>query len=296
MSRTSALLWLALALGTTAGPLHAEVALAAPVEEVKKHLNAGRIDAAIESGESAVEALAQDSFAWVWLGRAYAQQAIKASLLGKPRWARKARDAYEKAVALDGSNLEARYDLLQYYLAAPGFLGGGRDKAVGQVTALRERDTSMGFLAAALLARHDGQAAEVERLLREGLKLDPGSTRLRYNLSWQLQADKRWGEIRALWEELLAVNPDDPLAHYQLGRLSAVSGEALDAGLSHLDAFLANPRTSDAMSPAAAQWRRGQILEKLGRRAEAIAAIEEALRLEPELAQARTDLDRLQDA
>ena len=36
---------------------------------------------------------------------------------------------FEKSVELDGKNLEAINDLFSYYLEAPGFLGGGLDKA-----------------------------------------------------------------------------------------------------------------------------------------------------------------------
>lgn len=296
MSRTSALLWLALILGSTAEPVRSETPLAAPVQEIRKHLSGGKIDAAIESGEKAVEALAQDSYAWFWLGRAYAQQAIRASLLGKPRWAGKTRDAYEKSVALDPTNLDARFDLMQYYLAAPGFLGGGRDKADAQAAEMRQRDPVMGKLADAVLANSDKQPAVAERHLRDGLALAPDNTRLRINLSMLLHTSERWADIRTLWEDVLKSKPDDRLAHYQLGRLSSISGESLEAGLTHFAAYLANPERADAMTPAGAHWRRGLILEKLGRRDEAMAAIEEALRLEPDFEQAKTDLDRLRDA
>ena len=46
-----------------------------------------------------------------------------------PMYASKARQYFEKAVALDPNNGEALNDLFDYYLEAPGFLGGGYDKA-----------------------------------------------------------------------------------------------------------------------------------------------------------------------
>ena len=296
MSRTSALLWLALVLGSFSEPARCETPLAGPVEQVRKHLNNRQIDEAIDAGEQAVEALQQDSYAWFWLARAYAQQAIKASLLGKPRWAGKAREAYEKSVELDPNNFQARFDLTQYYLAAPGFLGGSREKAGEQVSAIEKGDPVLGKLGQAELARHDEQPAQVEKHLRDALKLDAKNVRARVWLAMHLQVGERWAEIRALWDEVLASNPDDELAHYQLGRLSSISGEALEAGLTHFATYLAKPKESDSMTIAGAHWRRGLILEKLGRRDEAIAAIEESLRLNPDFEQAQTDLDRLRDA
>ena len=44
-------------------------------------------------------------------------------------WARKAKDAFEKAVALDGKNIDALDDLFEYYVNAPAIVGGGLDKA-----------------------------------------------------------------------------------------------------------------------------------------------------------------------
>ena len=73
MSLQSVLLLLSLVLGTAADPVRSEITLAAPVEEVRKQLSGGDIDAAIEAGELAVETLAQDSQAWFWLGRAISE-------------------------------------------------------------------------------------------------------------------------------------------------------------------------------------------------------------------------------
>lgn len=295
MSRQSVLFLLSLVLGTAAEPVQSEITLAAPIEEVRKQLRDGHIDAAIEAGEQAVETLTQDSQAWFWLGRAYAQQAMRASLLGKPKWAGKTRDAYLQAVTLDPANLDARFDLMQYYVMAPGFLGGDREKADAQVLAMAERDAVMGKLATAMLAQYDKQPAVAERAYRDALKLDPAHSRARIGLAMYLQPGERWDEIRTLWDESLATNPNDALAHYQLGRLAVLSGQQLDAGLVHLDRFISINETPESMTVGAAHWRRGQLLEKLGRRDDALAAYGEAVRRQPSLQSAKDDLERLRD-
>ena len=294
--RSSALLWLALALGASSVPVRAEVELAAPVEDVRTRLRDGQVDAAIKAGEAAVESLAQDSHAWLWLGRAYGRQAMEASLLAKPKWAGRTRDAFEKAVELDADNHDARFDLMQYYVMAPGFMGGGRDKADAQAAELRRRDPVMGKLADAALADADEQPTQAEQAMREALKLDPASERARVTLSSRMQRQERWDESRALWRERLDSAPDDALAQYQLGRLAAVSGSELDAGLLSLDAYLRTGVETEYVMPAGAHWRRGQILEKLGRRDDALQAYREAVRLQPSLAPAQADLKRLSEA
>jgi cytochrome c-type biogenesis protein CcmH/NrfG len=293
---TSALLWLALALGATGMPLRAEITLAAPVEDIRSRLRDGKIEAAIQAGEAAVERLADDTQAWLWLGRAYGRQALAASLLAKPNWAGRTRDAFEKAVALDAGNLDARLDLMQFYVMAPGFMGGGRDKADAQARELRQRDAVMGKLADAMLADADEQPAQAEQALREAVGLDPDSARARVSLSGRMQREQRWQEARDLWQQRLDRIAGDPLAAYQLGRLAALSGEQLDEGLAHLATYAASGAESEYMTRAGAHWRRGQILEKLGRRDEALQAYGEAVRLQPSLEGAVADLARLRDA
>src|SRR5690606_26237095 len=93
--------------------------LPAEAVEIRDALRRNDLDAAIEASESATGGSA-DARVWLWAGRAYGRQAIEASLFTQPKWAGRTRDAWEKAVALDPELLDARFDLIQYYLQAPG--------------------------------------------------------------------------------------------------------------------------------------------------------------------------------
>jgi cytochrome c-type biogenesis protein CcmH/NrfG len=64
----------------------------------------------------------------MWLGRAWGRLAESNKLLAFGR-ARKAKNAFEKAVQLDPKNVDAMSDLFEYYFEAPGVVGGGLDKA-----------------------------------------------------------------------------------------------------------------------------------------------------------------------
>lgn len=61
------------------------------------------------------------------------------------------RREFEQAVALDAKNVEARSDLLQFYLGAPPSFGGGIDKTEAQADALAKLDPAMGQRARALI-------------------------------------------------------------------------------------------------------------------------------------------------
>lgn len=64
------------------------------------------------------------------LGRSYGRLAERARGLHALGLARKTRDALELAVQLDPENPGAIEDLIRYYRAAPGFLGGSPEKAL----------------------------------------------------------------------------------------------------------------------------------------------------------------------
>jgi tetratricopeptide (TPR) repeat protein len=78
-----------------------------------------------------------------WLGRTYGQQAQHAG--GEAFFlARKVKTHLEKAVELNPDNIEARFDLMEYYLQAPAFLGGDAAKAKEQAAEITKRDASAG--------------------------------------------------------------------------------------------------------------------------------------------------------
>jgi tetratricopeptide (TPR) repeat protein len=63
------------------------------------------------------------------LGKCYGRMAESAGVFQAFSLATKTRQQFEKAVELDGDNIGALEDLMQYYRDAPGFLGGSSKKA-----------------------------------------------------------------------------------------------------------------------------------------------------------------------
>jgi tetratricopeptide (TPR) repeat protein len=193
------------------------------------------------------------------LGDAYGTSAQKAGVLSKFGLARKCLAAYERASALAPDNVNFRLSLFEYYRQAPGFVGGGRDKAVAQADAIKRLDPARGRLAFATL----------------------------------YTAERQYDKALAEFDEVLKTAPDDYQALYQVGRLAATSGQFLDRGLASLRRCLELPSPPAAPSHAAAQWRVGNILEKKGDPAGARAAYEAALKLDPKFTQAAEALKKL---
>ena len=141
---------------------------------------AGRYAAAAAVLESATEGGSRDGAAYYWLGRARYEQlsygkaidAFARAVGLSPdtseyhRWlgraegeeadrthsfllARRVRQEFEQAVRLDGSNVAARRDLMEFYLEAPRLIGGGDDKAWSQADAIAAISPVDGRLARA---------------------------------------------------------------------------------------------------------------------------------------------------
>jgi tetratricopeptide (TPR) repeat protein len=274
-------------------------ALASPdpaLAEMRQLLGQNRVGDAVGVGERASKAYPDDARVWMWLGRAYGRKAIEANLLARASWAGKTREAWEKAVALDPNNLEARFDLMQYYLQAPAMLGGGLDKAKAQADAIATIRPAYGQLAQGTIAMTQKDPAGAEAAWREAVRLEPTDHRVRITWSALLTREERHDELIAFWNEQAANSPDDAMVQFQLGRVAAITGRNLDAGLAALDRYALMPTkpTEEQLSAGAPEWRRGQILEKLGRTDEALAAYAAAVAANPNLAEAKKDLERLE--
>ena len=97
-------------------------------------------DDAVDYFEEATKTNNKVSEYFVWLGDTYGSIAQNASVLKQGWLAPKMKNAWETAIALDTKNLDARASLIQFYLQAPGFMGGSIDKAketARQITAIK---------------------------------------------------------------------------------------------------------------------------------------------------------------
>ena len=109
----------------------------------------GKPESAVLAGEKAVSLAPNSATAQFWLGNAYGRRIGEVGMMSKMGMAPKLRDAFEKTIALDPDNLDAREALLQFYLQAPAMIGGGKDKALVQAREIGKRDAARGHLARA---------------------------------------------------------------------------------------------------------------------------------------------------
>ena len=231
-----------------------------------------------------------------WLGRAYAQGALHASLLRRASLAGKIRSAFERAVELDPRSVEARMDLLRFYVAAPGIAGGSVRRAREQAEAIARLDAVPGHLARGIVAEKENDDPRAEREYRTALAIDENSAAPLYALGAMYQRKGRHAEAFEVYEQLRASHPAESEVLYQIGRTASISGERLEDGERALRRYLEVPTVEGTPLPASAHYRLGLIYERLGRLADAERELRAALGLEQERDEVREALDRVRRA
>lgn len=108
-----------------------------------------------------------------WLGRVYGRRAETSFALAAVSWASKSRASLEKAVQLDPKNWEAIDDLFDFYLQAPGFMGGGLDRAEKLAEIIARRDPAEGAYDRARIAEGRKEFSSAEQHLRCAAELAP---------------------------------------------------------------------------------------------------------------------------
>lgn len=251
-------------------------------------------DDATRAFERAVSANERSSENHYWLGRAYGVQVLNASVLRQPSLARRTRASFERAVELDPDNLDARAGLMQYYLRAPGIVGGSVEKARQQVAEVRRRNPYRGGQLAATVERRGknwtAAVQEYERLIVQY----PDSAAPWSSLASTYGDQKRWDDAFRTIDRFLAAHPRELLAQYAIGRAAGESGQQLDRGAGALRLYIAGATPGPGEpTVATAHLRLGTVRERQGKKDLARSEYETALRLEPTLEAAREALKRL---
>jgi tetratricopeptide (TPR) repeat protein len=149
-----------------------------------------------------------------WLGRIYGKRAETSSMLTAPGFANKARQAFEKAVDLDSTNRDALSDLFDYYLDAPGFMGGGYDKAAAIVNKTATIDPPEAFFERAKLAQKRKEYSSAEEHLRQAAAAAPHGVGYLINLAKLLAKEGRTQESEQVFRQAEEIKPNTPSIWY----------------------------------------------------------------------------------
>lgn len=129
-------------------------------------------DAAIHACEASAALAPESSNNALELARAYGAKAEHSGALAGMRMVGKIRENFERAVKLDGTNVEALSDLGQFYVEAPSIVGGGLDKAQSLVVRLQPLSPARAHRLAGMIAAKRKDDASAEQEFRAGVAAD----------------------------------------------------------------------------------------------------------------------------
>ncbi len=160
--------------------------------------------------EKAAMSAPSDSMIQDWLGRALGERAETSFAFAAAAHARKAREAFERAVRLDPANTVALNDLFDFYIQAPGIMGGGIEKARDLIPRLAPLDPLGAHLAQAKLDEEKKQFAPAETELRAAIRTAPDKVEPVLELAQFLARRGRYDESDQTFQQAASVAPDSP--------------------------------------------------------------------------------------
>jgi tetratricopeptide (TPR) repeat protein len=215
---------------------------------------------ATEALEKAVAAEPGNSESALWLARAYGRRAETSNPVSAVGQASKARQYFERAVQLDPGNLDALADLFDYYLEAPGFLGGGFDKAEATANRIAAISEAEGYAAKAKLAERHKQFGSAEEQLRRAIEVAPQQIGKFFELARLLAKQGRFQESDQAVARAEKIAPDSPRLLYAKADLYIQTGRHLDVARKLLQRYLTCQLTPDDPPRSDAE----KLLRKMG--------------------------------
>ena len=211
----------------------------------KNYFMSGDYKKAVEFFEKAIAISPANSEYQLWLGRAWGRRAETGGWLTAASHASKSRQCFEKAVALDPDNREAKNDLFTFYLNAPGFLGGGIEKAEAAARSIaHERPAQYEFEEAQIADKRKDYAA-AEAHLRRAVELAPNEPGRVLELARHIAKRGRLKESDLLFEQARKMFPGQPRVGFAEARVDIENNRGMEKARALLEEYLHARLTPD---------------------------------------------------
>ena len=225
-----------------------------------------------------------------WLGRIYGQKAERATLpIGL---ALKTRDEFHRAAELDPTDTNAAIDVAEYYLEAPGMMGGGQDKAREQAKIIGKISPAQEHWVYARIAEKNKDYPAAEREYRQMIEVSKGNAEAWLNLAFFYRNRKRYDEMEQAFVKMSQAPMPAREVLVEAANSLLRTDRAFSFAIDLLKRYFAEGPVEEA--PAfQAHYMLGQLLEKQGDKAGASAEYRAGLALARNYEPARQALKRV---
>jgi len=228
-----------------------------------------------------------------WLGHTYGNRINNVIFFKKMGMARNIKKQYEKALELDPNNTDAIDGIITFHTEAPGIVGGSKDKAKEFAERLKVLDKYYGYRALGRIYEKQKKYDLAEKEYKSAIIELPDKIDPRFSLGYFYQRREKFDNAFEVFEQMVADSSENWSALYQIGRTGALSGQNLDRAEACYKLYLQNERGPNNPSLASAHWRLGMVYEHKRQNDLAGKEYRTALKLDPELEQAKKALKKL---
>jgi tetratricopeptide (TPR) repeat protein len=243
----------------------------------RAHFELGAWDAGITACEKAVALDPNNGLYHLWLGRVYGEKADRAGFLKAAGLAGKVRTEFQRAVELSPGSWEARTDLAEFYLEAPGVVGGGKDKALAQAELLAPLNPAMAHWAKARVAEKNKDNSTAEKEYRAAIEASKGGARAWLNLAGFYLHLKQPDAMAEALHTMESRPVDHPASLADAAGMLLRSNRDPELAIRLARRYLALPNTEEEAPAFKTHTVLGELLEKQGDRAAAAKEYRAAL-------------------
>jgi len=250
-------------------------------------------DKGIAACERAVSLAPENAQYHLWLGRVYGEKADHAGFLSAAGLAKKVRTEFETAVRLNPNSADARTDLAEFYLEAPGIVGGGRDKAEAQAQKLAVIDPVRAGWVKGRLAEKKKDLTSAENEYRTATESSHGTALAWLNLAYFYRHTGRIDAMQDAIQHASSAPMDQPEVLMECAEMLLRSKRDLPKATQLLRTYLSSSSTVEAAPAFKAHYLLGTALEQEGDKPAASREYRASIALAKSFTLAQTALDRL---
>ncbi|RPG38680.1 MAG: tetratricopeptide repeat protein [Muricauda sp. TMED12] len=245
---------------------------------------------AIDEFERILEHAPDDADAHFWLAKSCIAHLEEANIFQKASLSFKAKSHLLSAIELEPSKVEARIQLANYYISAPMIAGGSFTKALDQALEIAKYDVASGRAMEATVYMEQKEYDKAKAVYLNLIENNQADNKVYYRLSNISIAEKSYVEAIGYCRKSISEFPDYLMGYYQFGKVSALSGLAIEEAITNLNLYLKSDIPSNLPKKYWAHFRLGQVYALQSKNDMAINSLKNALHLNPEFEQAKNAL------
>jgi tetratricopeptide (TPR) repeat protein len=260
----------------------------------KSRLKARDWDKAVEAMEKAMQLQPANAEYHLLLGRACGARASHSNFLTAIGWARRVVKEFETAKKLAPEDIDVRFDLLDYYLNAPGIVGGGREKAAAEAQAIAKLDPKKGYMARATIHIKDKQWDLARKELTQAMAESPQSVSASKDLADFLLDRQDYGGALYYAQKALLLDAKSKRARLIAAAAKIRLKSGLEEAAETLHAFLAGTLGEGDPGFEEVYYWLGEYFLTKGEKGRAHESFKAALAFDPENSRAKDGLSKSQ--